>query len=54
MEYINEMGGGGKNYGFYREVITSAPTFKAASKKAKLLEIGYRICRSDMIDCWRY
>ena len=31
----------------YGEVITSAETLKSASKKAKLIEIGYEMCRFD-------
>lgn len=31
----------------YGELITSAETLNSASKKAKLIEIGYEMCRFD-------
>lgn len=31
----------------YGEVITSAETLNSASKKAKLIEIGYEMCKFD-------
>lgn len=34
----------------YGEVITSAETLDKASKKAKLIEIGYKMCQFDNCD----
>lgn len=34
----------------YGKAITSATTLSSAAKKAKLIEIGYKMCSSDMYD----
>lgn len=34
----------------YGKVITSAETLKQASKKAKLIEIGYKMCGDDLCE----
>ena len=39
---------GGSFHGSQTGPITSAPTMNAASKKAKLLEIGYQTCKEEM------
>lgn len=36
----------------YGEVITSAPTLNAAAKKAKMIEIGYKMGVDEMNDCY--
>lgn len=38
----------GIGYSYCGDVITSATSRKAATKKARLLEIGYRACVSDL------
>lgn len=39
-------------YGGISNLITSGRTFKEAAKKAKYIEIGYRMCREHMPDYW--
>lgn len=39
-------------YGGISNLITSGRTFKEAAKKAKYIEIGYRMCREHTTDYW--
>lgn len=39
-------------YGGIGNLITSGRTFKEAAKKAKYIEIGYKMCREHITDYW--
>lgn len=39
-------------HGGVSNLITSGRTFKEAAKKAKYIEIGYRMCREHTADYW--
>lgn len=39
-------------YGGIGHLITSGRTLKEAAKKAKYIEMGYKLCRENMVDYW--